>query len=84
MSHWNYRAIAQADAEFGEVHYGIHEVFYDDKGNIDGWTKSPVAAGSDTKLGLLDDLARMSTAAAGRVLWWEGDKLVHLDGEDER
>ena len=75
MSTWNYRVVASEDPEFGEAIYTIHEVFYDDKGKIDGWTKSPALFAADSKLGLLDVLARASTGAAGRVLWWEGDEL---------
>lgn len=75
VSHWNYRVIALEDAEFGEVTYGIHEVYYKDDGSIDSWTKSPVPFVADSKLGLLDVLAKASAAAAGAVLWWEGDTL---------
>jgi hypothetical protein len=75
VSTWNYRVIAQEDPEFGEVVYGIHEVFYDDEGSIDGWTKAPVPFLADSKVGLLDALAKAGAAAAGSVLWWEGDEL---------
>lgn len=37
---WNYRIIKHdKDAE---VWYGLHEVYYDDKDNVDTWTEDPV------------------------------------------
>ena len=49
MGHWNHRVIKHLDKKTGEIWYGIHEVFYDDKvgtvsdtGKI-GWTKDPIA-----------------------------------------
>lgn len=79
MSTWNYRVIATEDAEFGELTYAIHEVYYDDDGHINGWTKSPVPLVADSKLGLLDVTAKVSAGAAGSVLWWEGDNLREED-----
>lgn len=41
MSTWNYRVLRKEHAS-GEVTFQIHEVFYDETGKIDGWTKDPV------------------------------------------
>lgn len=83
MSHWNYRVVVVEDAEFGVESYSIHEIYYDDDGVINGWSKSPIAAGGETKLELLDDLARMSAAAAGRPLIWDvnNDTMTELGDE---
>jgi hypothetical protein len=41
MGHWNYRVIKKI-AEDGTPVYQIHEVYYDDNGNREGWTEDPV------------------------------------------
>jgi len=40
MEYWDYRIIKSIEP--GESIYKIHEVYYDDNGNIDGWTEEPV------------------------------------------
>lgn len=70
-STWNYRAIVIEDDEFGIENWGIHEVYYDRRGKIEGWSKSPIPAGGEGKLELLDDLARMAAAAAQSALRWD-------------
>jgi len=40
MASWNYRIIKTIG--YGEPIYRIHEVYYDDNGKIEGWTKEPV------------------------------------------
>ena len=40
MASWNYRIIKTID--YDEPIYRIHEVYYDDNGMIEGWTKEPV------------------------------------------
>ncbi len=34
---WNYRIIRHK-----EGHFALHEVYYDDDGNPDGWTQDPI------------------------------------------
>lgn len=34
---WNYRIIATPDS------YALHEVYYDENGQIDGWTQEPTS-----------------------------------------
>ena len=34
---WNYRIIHYKDGG-----YGLHEVFYNEEGSIDGWTEQPI------------------------------------------
>jgi len=52
---WNYRVIQH------EI-LAIHEVYYDDKGNIESWTADPVAIMGDTKEELLETLDMMKRA----------------------
>lgn len=35
---WNYRVVKYANNEG----FGLHEVYYDAKGKIDGWTEDPI------------------------------------------
>ena len=35
---WNYRVMKKRKSS-GEYEYGIYEVYYDDNGNIKGWTE---------------------------------------------
>lgn len=68
---WNYRMVVTEDEEFGIENWAIHEVYYDRKGKIEGWSEHPIPAGGESKLELLDDLA-MQSAAAGQVpLRWD-------------
>lgn len=41
---WNYRVVeTKTDTQFGVMsRLGIHEVFYDEDGNVNGWTADPV------------------------------------------
>ena len=56
MSYWNHRIIQRirksSDSE--EACYQVHEVHYDDSGNIHSWTKDAVTPSGET----LDDLKR--------------------------
>ena len=38
---WNYSVIRKQN-ESGEYEFGIYEVYYDDTGNINGWTEMPL------------------------------------------
>ena len=38
MSHWNYRVMKKKNV-VGDYEFGIYEVYYDDNGNVNGWTK---------------------------------------------
>jgi hypothetical protein len=47
--HWNYRVIKSVPNEqdiiqgFDEVTYAVHEVFYDDDNEIQGWSEDPAS-----------------------------------------
>lgn len=47
---WNYRVMKYKN---GEV--GVHEVYYDDDGKVQNWTKQAIIVGEDLK-DLLDTL----------------------------
>lgn len=47
---WNYRIIAHEYDD--EIEYGIHEVYYDEKGEPQEWSTEPVPFVSDTVEGL--------------------------------
>lgn len=41
MAYWNNRVMRHTDT-FGVPYYTIHEVYYDDSDQPDGWTDKPV------------------------------------------
>lgn len=62
MSHWNYRTVKKRCPSTGETYYQIHEVHYNDKGEIIGVAKKPtVPQGCDEK-GLQGDLSLLNIA----------------------
>lgn len=42
---WNHRILASEHK--GEVYYQIHEVYYNDNGTPNSYTKNPITIGSD-------------------------------------
>ena len=38
---WNHRIMRVMSDDGNTAHYGIYEVYYDDEGNVEGWTESP-------------------------------------------
>lgn len=50
---WNYRIMSYAEGGLG-----VHEVYYDDVGNVTGWTEKPMITG-DTREELIRTLAMM-------------------------
>lgn len=64
---WNYRIVKQAKIE-GEETYGIHEVYYNDDGSIQGITMEPVAIISESEQGLKEVIGMMHEAFNKKVL----------------
>lgn len=65
MMTWNHRVIRYETRNlFGDpdVGYAIHEVFYDNDGNVRGMTSDPVKPWGDTKDELRLELMRMLEA----------------------
>jgi hypothetical protein len=65
MMTWNHRVVKYETRNlFGDpdVGFAIHEVFYDNDGNVQGMTSHPVKAWGDTKDELRLELLRMIEA----------------------
>jgi len=65
MMTWNHRVVKYETRNlFGDpdVGYSIHEVFYDNNGNVQGMTSNPVKPWGDTKDELRLELMRMLDA----------------------
>ena len=56
MSYWNYRVVHKYHKKTDDHTYYIHEVYYDDNGNIEGWTKSAVQPMGVTPSELREDI----------------------------
>ena len=65
MSHWNFRVMVTEHMDSKE--YGIHEVYYDAKGNPNGWTENPTIV-SDSVDGLVSNLKKMLEAVEKPIL----------------
>ena len=70
MTHWNYRVCKRTYTESGEpeVYYGIHETYYDDKGNICAITQDLIDVFGESIEELKETLARMSKALEKEVI----------------
>jgi hypothetical protein len=66
---WNFRIIQVGDGE--KAYFGIHEVFYDDKGNPIACTEKAVDVGADSKKGIAWVLKKMALGAKKPVLKYE-------------
>lgn len=51
---WNYRIIKH-DIKT-PTYFAIHEVYYDDRGNIDNWTEAPIEIIGESKLDIIKNL----------------------------
>lgn len=81
MSHWNYRVCAKTHATNvpgmdPEVEYSIHEVYYDEAGNISGWTADPVTVGASS----LKDLRDVLNLIAGAL----NKPVIDLDEMEQK
>jgi hypothetical protein len=54
---WNYRAIKETCE--GETVYQVHECYYDDKGELEGWSENPIYPQGETLEELRADLSEM-------------------------
>ena len=54
MGYWNYRVIEHEPDKFGRVWFQLHEVFYDEDGNISSWTEEPITFIADAEDGGVD------------------------------
>lgn len=74
---WNHRVFRWTEAD-GSYWYDIRETHYDEAGNPNGVTSTNVAAGSETLLGLADELSRMGAACSKPVLRFNGEKIEEV------
>lgn len=63
---WNYRIMKHV--ENGELVYLIHEVYYNKKGKIWGWTTSPSTPQGISYLELMEDYEKMKDAFGQDIL----------------
>jgi len=80
---WNYRVIKREDEQNGCA-YQIHEVYYDDAGKIETWTKEAVKPLGESLEALREDCAHFLQAFRQPVLVEEEvDGTPILRPEDE-
>jgi hypothetical protein len=74
MATWNYRVI-----DFG-THKALHEVYYDEGGNPNGWTETPATFGCDADEDATEIAGALAMAISDAIrrpiLKAEADKLV--------
>ena len=75
---WNYRVIREV-VERDEI-FNICEVFYDSKGEINGWT-NPVRCYGTSLENLSDDINKQSHALLKPVLEEVDGKLLEVKGD---
>jgi hypothetical protein len=68
MSYWNYRVIRKSDKQSSEYTYQIHEVYYADSGDIEGWTEAPVLPLGETVAELREDIRFFMKAFQNPIL----------------
>ena len=66
---WNYRVVKKKYNDY--VSYGIHEVFYDDNGNIEGCTEEPIDVSADSLEELKEVYNMMAEAFEQEVVEYE-------------
>lgn len=66
---WNHRVMKSKDGE--DDYYQIHEVYYNNKGEPDSWTKNGVTVGAESVEGLRWVLEKMLESLDKEVLDYE-------------
>jgi hypothetical protein len=74
---FNYRVIRKTYAS-GETDYAIHEVYYNDKYDIESWSEDAICAIGDDLSELNTDVHRMLSALTKPVLEEVDNKLVEV------
>lgn len=54
---WNYRIIMHDKSK--PKYFAVHEIYYDEKGNIESWTADPINITGDSKQEILKTLKHM-------------------------
>ena len=71
---WNYRVIKTIHGD--EIGLDIHEVFYDEDKNPDGWSKLPISVYGTTKEELLQTMEWMTAGINKPFLVEKDNKLI--------
>ena len=71
MGHWNYRIMKRKNNQ-GKFDFGIYEVFYDDNGKVQSWTKDSLTPVSESEEELKAELGIMMSA-------FENETLIHKE-----
>ena len=79
---WNHRVMKHTN-DHGETYYRIHEVFYDGKDVVSGWTQEPIAPVGENKKDLKKELKRMLDSLDKPVLDYETGLPVKKKVEKE-
>ena len=80
MSNWNYRVV-KSKLDNGEDWYGMHEVYYDDEGNINAISEDAINIEGESLKDLGTILEWMSSAMYKPVL--NEDEIEYKDFETE-
>ncbi|TWV95670.1 hypothetical protein [Chitinophaga pinensis] len=67
---WNYR-VMKRKSESGEYDYGIHEVFYNEKGEVIFWTLESLVPVCPSEEGLREELHLMLKALKEETIVYE-------------
>lgn len=70
MGWWNYRVMKRLNSQ-GKYDYGIHEVYYDDDGKINGWTEDSMVPVCPSEKDILYELEVMKRAFEQETLLYE-------------
>jgi len=68
---WNYRIMRRKHPDDKTVDYGVYEVFYDEKGKIEGWTEEMICPTGETLKELIDDFKLYKQAFSRPILDYE-------------
>jgi hypothetical protein len=70
---WDYRVVRKTSYSLGKAYhnYGIHEVFYDEKGKPIATSEDPILPMGETVLELMRDLYSMFKAFTHPILDWD-------------
>jgi len=69
MSYWNYRIIRKYHKESDTDTFHVHEVYYNDENQIEGWTESACAPMGETLSELKEDIELFLKAFEKPVLF---------------
>ena len=83
MSHWNYRIIKKEILESEEKAYQIHEVYFDEQGNTEGWTESPISPFGATPEELREDIRYQLNAFRKPILKEKKEEPITLVPDEE-